>query len=70
LLMPDGRMETLPGHNDCVLGLRSRAVRGNRTPETDLIALDPALLEAQAHWTQVDRVRRLRFGPCQWITVL
>ena len=30
LLMPHGRTETLPSHNDYVLNLLSRAVRGDR----------------------------------------
>ena len=38
LLMPGSHTETLLGHNDYVLNLLSRAVRGDRTPEMDLIA--------------------------------
>src|SRR5271169_1700907 len=38
LEMPDGRTETLRGRGDYVLDLFSRACRGVRTPEIDLIA--------------------------------
>ena len=38
LPMPDGRSETLPGHNGYVLNLLSRAVRGEQTQEMELVA--------------------------------
>jgi hypothetical protein len=62
LLMPDGRTETLPGHNDYVLNLLSRAVRGNRTPEMELIARSQSSTEpGGAH--MIDLVRALLNGP-------
>jgi hypothetical protein len=38
LLMPDGRTETLHGTGDYVLDLFSRACRGDRTPEVELLS--------------------------------
>jgi hypothetical protein len=62
LLMPDGRMETLPGHNDYVLGLLGRAVRGDRTPEMELVAQSISSAEpGAAH--MIDLVRALLNGP-------
>ena len=62
LQMPDGRMETLPGHNDYVLGLLGRAVRGDRTPEMALIAQSISSTEpGGAH--MIDLVRALLNGP-------
>jgi len=62
LQMPDGRMEALPGHNDYVLNLLSRAVRGDRTPEMELIARSRSSTEpGGAH--MIDLVRALLNGP-------
>ena len=62
LLMPDGRTETLPGHNDYVLNLLSRAVRGDRTPEMELVARSVSSIEPDgAH--MIDLVRALLNGP-------
>lgn len=62
LLMPDGRTETLPGHNDYVLDLFSRALRGDRTPEMEVIAQSKSSREpGGAH--MVDLVRALLNGP-------
>jgi len=62
LLMPDGRMETLPGHSDYVINLLSRAVRGDRTPAMDLIARSQSSTEpGGAH--MIDLVRALLNGP-------
>ena len=62
LLMPDGRTETLPGHNDYVLNLLSRAVRGDRAPEMELIARSQSSTEpGGAH--MIDLVRALLNGP-------
>jgi hypothetical protein len=62
--MPDGRMETLPGHNDYVLNLLSRAVRGDRTPEIELIARSQSSTEpGGAH--MIDLVRALLNGPVE-----
>jgi hypothetical protein len=64
LLMPDGRTETLPGHNDYVLGLVGRAVRGDRTPEMELIAQSISSVEpGGAH--MIDLARALLNGPRQ-----
>ena len=64
LLMPDGRTETLPGHNDYVLGLLGLAVRGERTPEMELIARSVSFREpAGAH--MIDLVRALLNGPIE-----
>jgi hypothetical protein len=64
LLMPDGRTETLPGHNDYVLGLLSRAVRGDRTPEMELVARSRSSTEpGGAH--MIDLVRALLNGPVE-----
>ena len=64
LLMPDGRVDTLPGHNDYVLGLLSRAVRGDRTPEMELIARSESSTEPDgAH--MIDLVRALLNGPLE-----
>jgi len=61
LLMPDGGIETLPGYNDYVLTLLSRAVRGNRTPEMELIARSQSSTEpGGAH--MIDLVRALLNG--------
>src|ERR1035438_8741164 len=62
LQMPDGRTATLPGHNDYVLDLLARAVRGDRTPEMDLIAQSVGSAEpGGAH--MIDLVRALLNGP-------
>jgi hypothetical protein len=64
LLMPDGRTETLPGRNDYVLGLLSRALGGDRTPEMDLVARSVSSTEpGGAH--MIDLVRALLNGPVQ-----
>jgi hypothetical protein len=64
LLMPDGRTETLPGHNDYVLNLLSRAVRGDRTPEMERVARSVSSIEpGGAH--MVDLVRALLNGPAE-----
>jgi hypothetical protein len=62
LLMPDGRTETLPGHNDYVLNMLGRAVGGDRTPEMDLVARSVSSAElGGAH--MIDLVRALLNGP-------
>ena len=62
LHMPDGRIETLRGHNDYVLNLLSRAVRGDRTPEMELIARSVGSTEpGRAH--MIDLVRAFLNGP-------
>ena len=38
LLMPDGRTEIIPSPGDFMREVLSRACRGERTPETELIA--------------------------------
>jgi hypothetical protein len=64
LHMPDGRMETLPGHNDYVLNLLSRAVGGERTPEMELISQSISSVEpGGAH--MIDLARALLNGPRQ-----
>jgi hypothetical protein len=64
LLMPDGRMETLPGHNEYILNLLSRAVRGERTPEMELVARSVGSAEpGGAH--MIDLVRALLNGPVE-----
>lgn len=64
LLMPDGRTETLPGHNDYVLGLLGRALRGDRTPEMELISQSISSVEpGGAH--MIDLARALLNGPRQ-----
>ena len=64
LLMPDGRTETLPGHNDYVLGLLGLAVRGERTPEMELTARSVSSREPDgAH--MIDLVRALLNGPIE-----
>jgi hypothetical protein len=64
LLMPEGHTETLPGHNDYVLNLLSRAVRGDRTPEMELVAQSVSSAEpGGAH--MVDLVRALLNGPAE-----
>jgi hypothetical protein len=61
LLMPNGRTETLSGQNDYVLDLLSRAVRGDRTPEMELIARSTSSSEpGGAH--MIDLVRALLNG--------
>jgi len=62
--MPDGRTETLPGHNDYVLNLLSRAVRGDRTPEMELVARSVSSIEpGGAH--MIDLARALLNGPVE-----
>ena len=62
LRMPDGRTETLSGHGDYVLDLLARAVRGDRTPEMELIAKSVGSAEpGGAH--MIDLVRALLNGP-------
>jgi len=64
LLMPDGSTQTLPGHNDYVLNMLSRAVRGDRTPEMELVARSVSSSEpGGAH--MVDLVRALLNGPVE-----
>jgi hypothetical protein len=64
LLMPDGRTETLPGHNDYVLNLLGRAVGEDRTPEMDLVARSVSSTEpGGAH--MIDLVRALLNGPIE-----
>ena len=64
LLMPDARTETLPGHNDYVVGLLSRAVCGDRTSEMELIARSQSSTEpGGAH--MIDLVRALLNGPSE-----
>ena len=64
LLMPDGRTETLPGHNDYVLNLLGRAVGEDRTPEMDLVARSVSSTEpGGAH--MIDLVRALLNGPVE-----
>jgi hypothetical protein len=59
LLMPDGRTETLRGD---VLALFSRAFRGDRTPEVELIARSVSSTEPNgAH--MIDLARALLNGP-------
>jgi len=61
LLMPDGRTETLRGD---VLDLFSRAIRGDRTPEIELIAQSESSTEpGGAH--MIDLVRALLNGPAE-----
>jgi len=62
LLMPGSRTEVLPGHNDYVLNLLWRAIRGDRTPEMELIARSESSTEpGGAH--MIDLVRALLNGP-------
>ena len=62
LLMPDGRIETLPGCD--VPGLLGRAVRGDRTPEMELVAGSVSSTEPDgAH--MIDLVRALLHGPTE-----
>ena len=64
LLMPDGHIETLPGHNDYVLDLLSRAVRGDRTPEMELVARSVSSIEpGGAH--MIDLARAFLNGPVE-----
>jgi hypothetical protein len=64
LRMPDGHLETLPGHNDYVLDLLSRAVRGDRTPEMELVARSVSSIEpGGAH--MIDLARALLNGPVE-----
>jgi hypothetical protein len=64
LLMPDGRTEMLPGHNDYVLNLLGRALGGERTPEMDLVARSVSSTEpGDAH--MIDLVRALLNGPVE-----
>jgi hypothetical protein len=61
LLMPGGRVETLQGE---ALELFSSAVRGDRTPEMELIAQSVSSIEPHgAH--MIDLVRALLNGPRQ-----
>jgi hypothetical protein len=64
LRMPDGSTQTLPGQNDYVLNLLWRAVRGERTPEMDLVARSTSSSEpGGAH--MIDLVRALLNGPVE-----
>jgi len=64
LLMPDGRTETLPSHSDDVRDLLGRAVRGDRTPEMELIAQSRSSREPDgAH--MIDLARALLNGPIE-----
>ena len=38
LLMPDGRIETLPGHGDRAIDLLAGVFRADRTPDLELVA--------------------------------
>jgi len=61
LLMPDGRTETLRGD---VLDWFTRALRGDRTPEIELIAQSESSTEpGGAH--MIDLVRALLNGPAE-----
>jgi hypothetical protein len=67
LRMPDGRTATLPGHNEYVIDLLGRAVRGDRTPEMDLVARSVSSTEpGDAH--MIDLVRALLNGPTEAAT--
>jgi hypothetical protein len=60
--MPDGRSETLQGRGDYVLDLLSRACRGDRTPEMELIAQSMRSIEPDgAH--MLDLMRAFLNGP-------
>jgi len=61
LLMPDGRTETLRGD---VLDLFSRAIRGDRTPEIELIAQSESSTEPGGAY-MIDLVRALLNGPAE-----
>ncbi|HEX4133080.1 MAG TPA: hypothetical protein VHY84_00555 [Bryobacteraceae bacterium] len=62
LLMPDGRTDKLPCHN--VTGRLWRAVRGERTPETELIARSISSTEPDgAH--MIDLARALLNSPME-----
>jgi hypothetical protein len=62
LHMPDGRSETLPGHNNYALDLFTCATRGERTLELELIAQSISSTEpGGAH--MIDLVRVLLNGP-------
>ena len=64
LLMPDGRTETLPGHNDYVLGLLGTGSRGRPDPEMDLVARSISSTEpGGAH--MIDLVRAMLNGPVE-----
>ena len=64
LLMPDGRTEALPGHNDYALNLLWRAIRGERTLGMELIARSRSSTEpGGAH--MIDLVRALLNGPIE-----
>jgi hypothetical protein len=64
LKMPDGRIETLRGYNEYVLDLVARAVRGDRTPEMELISQSISSVEpGGAHL--IDLARALLNGPRQ-----
>jgi len=65
LLMPDGRTETLRGD---VLNLFSRAVRGERTPEIDLIAQSIGYVEPGGGH-MIDLTRALLNGPVTTLEV-
>jgi hypothetical protein len=61
LLMPDGRTETLRGD---ALDWFSRAIRGDRTPEIELIAQSKSSREpGGAH--MIDLMRALLNGPAE-----
>jgi hypothetical protein len=64
LLMPDGRTETLPGHSDYVLDLLGHAVRGDRTPEMELIAQSRSSQEPGGA-QMIDLARALLNGPAE-----
>lgn len=61
LLMPDGRTETLQGD---VLDWFSRAIRGDRTPEIELIAQSESSTEPGGSH-MIDLVRALLNGPVE-----
>lgn len=62
LLMPDETTETLAGHADYAVHLLGRAVRGERTPDMDLVARSVSSTEpGDAH--MIDLVRALLNGP-------
>ena len=64
LQMPDGRTEMLWGNDEYVMDLLSRAVAGERTRETELIAQSISSIEPGGGQL-VDLVRALLNGPIQ-----
>jgi hypothetical protein len=62
LYMPDGRSETLAGHNDYALDLFIGATRRERTPELELIAQSVSSTEPGGSH-MIDLVRASLNGP-------